>query len=256
MQWFKSSPSTEQQAADKAKLLEKVESLKKIYDSAQKALDESLQRVHTLEQASSTWRRASRESRGRIVALENRIQNLKTELGQSKADKQSVEKKADRVINEQKIALKKSKSRTIDLVKKVEVAEKRLAHAYTATVSTFAEDVSRNLTDDVVRNKISSFFQGNFFSWCADVCVVTIAEQDQVMNHLRYSGLINDSPSYLDLHQDLKFDMNLSDGSSPLIILQAVLANRLCDLYLTNPFFFVDESMALMACEARIREGK
>ncbi|KAL6849649.1 hypothetical protein ACO1O0_009192 [Amphichorda felina] len=105
-----------------------------------------------------------------------------------------------------------------------------------------SKDVSRDVPDDVVKSDISKFFQGDFFSWCADTCATGVAQQESVASFLRSIGIINSTQDYENAPRDLQFDMNLSDGSSPLVLLQAVLSAVLCETFLTNPFFLAEET--------------
>lgn len=144
----------------------------------------------------------------------------------------------------------------VSLRKRVAEYEKNLGKAYTAAVSTLAQDVSRDLPDDIVKNDISRFFQGDFLSWCADMCAVQITQQEYAAERLRSIGIINDSQAHRHAPRYLQFDMNMSDGSSPLVLLQAVLATELCETFLTNPYFLVEEQQGLKEFETKLSASK
>jgi uncharacterized protein YukE len=154
-----------------------------------------------------------------------------------------------------KAELKQSNARAATLQRKVADDEERLSRVYTAAVSTFARDVSRDLPDDIVKGGLSTFFHGDFFSWCADMCVPQIAQHDSTLQHLRSIDIINGAKAYLEAPKCLHFDMNISDGSSPLVLLQAALAKALCGAFLTSPFFLARQREALEVFEQELARG-
>lgn len=138
--------------------------------------------------------------------------------------------------------LKRSNDDVASLQKRVAEDEAKLSKVCASAVSTLAHSVSRDVPDDVVKSDISKFFQGDFFSWCADTCATGVAQQESVASFLRSIGIINSTQDYENAPRDLQFDMNLSDGSSPSVLLQAVLSAVLCETFLTNPFFLAEET--------------
>ena len=138
--------------------------------------------------------------------------------------------------------LKRSNADVASLQKRVAEDEAKLSKVCASAVTTLAQDVSRDVPDDVVKSDISKFFQGEFFSWCADTCATRVAQEESVASFLHSIGIINSTQDYENAPQDLKFDMDLPDGSSPLVLLQAVLSAVLCETFLTNPFFLAEET--------------
>ena len=134
--------------------------------------------------------------------------------------------------------------------------EEKLRKAYGFAVSTLARDVSRDVPDDVVKSDIGKFFQEDFFSWCADMCATRVENQESAAEHLQRIGIINDCPTYRDAPEHLKFDMDIPDGSSSLVLLQAALATALCDAFLTNPYFLSEGQDVLTEFETDLSSGE
>ncbi|KAF1730810.1 hypothetical protein CRV24_008880 [Beauveria bassiana] len=130
----------------------------------------------------------------------------------------------------------------------------QLSKAYSNAVSNWAQDVSRDLPDDVVRSTISSFFQGVFFSWCADMCAPEIDWSKGHEQTLDCYNLVNQDHHYRSGPAHLLFDYAAPDGCSSLVLLQAALAQSLVDTFLTNPYFLLDDGAALQNIESTFAE--
>ena len=206
----------------------------------------------------------------KVHKLERQLRDRNQEIAQLKREKttfqsrledageviQSRDHEAREAIRSLQAALDRSKARTSALQQQAAEHEEKLGKAYSAVVSNFAQDVSRDLPDDLIRNEISAFFQGDFFSWCSDLCALRIDDQGSVAEHLRNIGIINSGQEYLSSPQHLQFDMDLPDGSSPLVLLQAALAKALSDSFLTNPFFLAKQQQALKEFADELLEGE
>lgn len=70
------------------------------------------------------------------------------------------------------------------LKKRVAEDEAKLSKVYAAAVLSLAQEVSREYPDDVVKSDIKKFFQGDFFSWCADLCVSNISDPEETAEGL------------------------------------------------------------------------
>ncbi|KAL6868612.1 hypothetical protein J3F83DRAFT_737734 [Trichoderma novae-zelandiae] len=125
------------------------------------------------------------------------------------------------------------------------VAENELiiTQANATAVSRLASDVSRGFTDDMIREALKKFFQTDFFSWCADLCAERIEDEDAAAAHhkLLEAGILNSNANHLNGPTYLRFNLDMPDGSSPLLLLQAALATRLCVLYLSDAYFLAEE---------------
>ncbi|KAL7790953.1 hypothetical protein V8C37DRAFT_410563 [Trichoderma ceciliae] len=161
--------------------------------------------------------------------LENILRNLREDLG-------------------------RANSKVAALGKAVAENEAIITRAHTAAVSTLAGNVSRGITDDMIREELKKFFQNDFFSWCADVCAERILNGDAALNKLLEVGIINNSESYLNSPGHLRFTMDMPDESSPLVLLQAALTRRLCCLFLDDAYFLADELDMKSRSRSRLRQ--
>ncbi|PTB64495.1 hypothetical protein BBK36DRAFT_1179698 [Trichoderma citrinoviride] len=137
--------------------------------------------------------------------------------------------------------LQKAKTRVAALGRTVAENEVIITQANATAVSRLASNVSRDFTDDVIKETLRKFFQTDFFSWCADLCAEKIEDETAALRKLLEAGIINANRDHLDGPEYLIFKINTPDGSGPLMLLQAALATRLCDLYLADPYFLAQE---------------
>ncbi|EGX96743.1 hypothetical protein CCM_01401 [Cordyceps militaris CM01] len=115
-------------------------------------------------------------------------------------------------------------------------------------VSMMAEDVSRDMPDDTVANLLNTFFQGDFLSWCAEMCVDKIDVDQASALPLNFRGL-NRSDAYEALPPHLKFDFTLPDGRSSFVLLQAALSEKLVEVFLDSPYFLEPTEIAFPEVE-------
>ncbi|KAM3454942.1 hypothetical protein MY3296_002724 [Beauveria thailandica] len=131
----------------------------------------------------------------------------------------------------------------------------QLSKVYSNAVSNWAQDVSRDMPDDVVRSTISSFFQGDFFSWCADMCAPEIDWSKGHEKILDHCNLVNQQHHYRSGPAHLLFDHAAPDGCSSLVLLQAALAKSLVDAFLRNPYFLLNDGIILQKIESTFAEN-
>ncbi|EGX96744.1 hypothetical protein CCM_01402 [Cordyceps militaris CM01] len=158
-----------------------------------------------------------------------------------------------------KIANYKQNNKTsTKIIKKLEARvaenEAQLSKAYSGAMSAWAEDVSRDMPDDVIKSKINSFFQGDFFSWCADMCAPEIEWNNAYKQVLYYYNLVNQDLLYLTGPAYLLFNYDAPDGSSSLVLLQAALAKTLVNTFLTNPYFLLGDVPVLQEIESALAQ--
>lgn len=112
-------------------------------------------------------------------------------------------------------------------------------------ISDLASEVSNELPDDKIREALRLFFQGDFFSWCSDLCAPELKDPDQLAARLHSMSLLNTHEAYLRAPEFLKLDLRLGDGEASLPLLQAALSSFLCREFLTSPYFLVDTNPEL-----------
>lgn len=138
--------------------------------------------------------------------------------------------------------LQKSHEEVAVLRKAVTENEAIITRAHETAISTLADNVSRKITDDMIREELNKFLQTDVLSWCADLCTARILDEDAALSKLLQMDLINNSESYLKSPEYLRFTVNAPDGSGPFLLLQAALLHRLCYLYLCDAYFLAVES--------------
>lgn len=134
--------------------------------------------------------------------------------------------------------------------------EAQISKLYSSAMSTWAQDVSRDMPDDVLRSTLSSFFQGDFFSWCADMCTPEIRWKRRNISAVRSHTLLNEAKSYCSAPKHLMFDPRLPDGHSSLVLLQAALADFLVSAFLKSPYFLIDDGTTLEQFETALAKSK
>ncbi|VUC31052.1 unnamed protein product [Clonostachys rosea] len=124
--------------------------------------------------------------------------------------------------------------------KEIEQQEAVITSIRGRQISDLASDVSNDLPDDKVREALRVFFQGDFFSWCSDLCAPELREPDQVAARLRSMHLLSTNEAYLRSPEFLRLDLKLGDGEASLPLLQGALSSFLCREFLTSPYFLAD----------------
>ncbi|KAL7950665.1 hypothetical protein V8C42DRAFT_359551 [Trichoderma barbatum] len=80
--------------------------------------------------------------------------------------------------------LDKANAKVAALGKAVAESEAIITQSHATAVSTLAGNVSRGVTDDMIREELKKFFQNDFFSWCADLCTARIEDEDAALYKL------------------------------------------------------------------------
>ncbi|KAK5994654.1 hypothetical protein PT974_05138 [Cladobotryum mycophilum] len=94
---------------------------------------------------------------------------------------------------------------------------------------------------EMERDGLENFFQFLISKWCDEHHLGRFADPNLVEDHMRKAGIINNSLAYIHAPKHLKFDMDMPDGRSGLLLLKAALAKYLCDSFLAKPFFFGED---------------
>ncbi|KAJ6785291.1 hypothetical protein PWT90_01091 [Aphanocladium album] len=123
--------------------------------------------------------------------------------------------------------------------------ESHVSQEYSKTMSAWAQDVSRDLPDDIIRNTFSSFFKGDFLSWCADMCVSDCHEYKIDKAKLQGCDFVNLSPGYHSGPTYLQFDPSFQNESASLVLVEGALSSALCEAFLAYPFFSIERGMGL-----------
>ena len=69
-------------------------------------------------------------------------------------------------------------------------------------------------------------------------------------------NLFNQGSRYLSSPRYMQFDYSATDGTSTLVLLQAALANALVNAFLSNPYFLVEDGVALQKIESQLVKGQ
>ncbi|KAM3557074.1 hypothetical protein ARSEF4850_005232 [Beauveria asiatica] len=198
---------------------------------------------------------ASRETNDKIIrkleSFRERFHSAKKCIDSLKEESSSLR---DTIKNYQ-IKSKSSAKIIENLETKCAEQKAQLSKVYSNAVSNWAQDVSRDMPDDVVRSTISSFFQGDFFSWCADMCAPEIDWSKGQEKILDCCNLVNQQHHYRSGPAHLLFDHAAPDGCSSLVLLQAALAKSLVDTFLRNPYFLLNDDTILQKIESTFAEN-
>ncbi|KAL7805232.1 hypothetical protein V8C44DRAFT_231633 [Trichoderma aethiopicum] len=208
------------------------------------------------------------EAKQETDALLDRVQQLqvKSETDALKLQRVSMHaENLENVVRALRVDLQKANTRVTALGKTVAENEAIITQANATAVSRLASNVSRGFTDDMIKEALKKFFQTDFLSWCADLCAERI-EDAALMARLHMfmePGILSSSKNYLDGPDHLKFKADMPDGSSPLVMLQAALATRLCALYLSDAYFLAkdrhttyDSRLQLFHFEQQFRQAQ
>ncbi|KAF3075269.1 hypothetical protein CFAM422_002401 [Trichoderma lentiforme] len=120
----------------------------------------------------------------------------------------------EKTVHKLKKELKKAHEEVAVLRKTVTENEAIVTRAHATAISTLAGNVSRGITDDVIREELKKLLQTDVLSWCADLCTEKILDEHAALQKLLQIGIINNSESYLKCPEYLKFTVNTPDGSA------------------------------------------
>ncbi|OPB41336.1 hypothetical protein A0O28_0080540 [Trichoderma guizhouense] len=164
--------------------------------------------------------------------LQDEKSKVKTISSQLKDEKSKVE-----AVSSQ---LKDEKAKVAELQKYIEKNEKVVTKAHETHVSSLSKSVSRPFTDDMIKDELKRFYENDFLSWCGDLGTMEVDEPEKAKEKLQSMGIINNCKSYMNEPANLQFSMDLPDGKSPMVLLQAVLSQTLCDTFLRDAYFLAD----------------
>ncbi|KAM3500199.1 hypothetical protein MY10362_006623 [Beauveria mimosiformis] len=195
-----------------------------------------------------------------VESSSSEVRALQAELRERKEELRASRETNDKIFEESSSLRETIKNYQITSESSAKIIEKletkcaeqtaQLSKVYSNAVSNWAQDVSRDMPDDVVRSTISSFFQGDFFSWCADMCAPEIDWSKGHEKILDCCNLVNQQHHYRSGPAHLLFDHAAPDGSSSLVLLQAALAKSLVDTFLRNPYFLLDDGTIMNKIES------
>ncbi|QYS98756.1 hypothetical protein H0G86_005920 [Trichoderma simmonsii] len=185
----------------------------------------------------STQTSASKRASRSAPAPSEQVKRESLELQEIRRRAQNLEGTVHRLNKE----LKRAHEEVTVLKKAVTENEAIINRAHATAISTLAGNVSRGITDDMIREELKRFLQTDFLSWCADLCTEKIIDEQAALHKFLQDGIINKRESYLKSPEYLKFTLNTPDGSGPFVLLQAVLIHRLCHLYLCDAYFLAKE---------------
>jgi hypothetical protein len=96
----------------------------------------------------------------------------------------------------------------------------------------------------------ANFSRAAFFHGVADMHATHVAQHESALKVLRRLSIINNGSHYLHAEAYLHFDVNMSNDSIPLVLLQAVLvlATNFCQSFLSSPYFLAPEESGLEEC--------
>ncbi|PTB51936.1 hypothetical protein M431DRAFT_92583 [Trichoderma harzianum CBS 226.95] len=136
--------------------------------------------------------------------------------------------------------LKNEKAKVAELQKYIEKNETVVTRAHETHVSSLFKSVSRPFTDDMIKYELKCFYENYLLPWCGDLASMEVDEPEKVKEKLQSMGIINNCKSYMTEPANLQFSMDLPDGKSPMVLLQAVLSETLCDTFLRDAYFLAD----------------
>lgn len=172
----------------------------------------------------------------KVEAIPSQLQIIKSKMRAISSQLQDEKSKVEKISSQ----LQNEKAKVAELQKYIEKNEKVVTKAHETHVSSLSKSVSRPFTDDVIKDELKRFYENDFLSWCGDLASMEVDEPEKVKEKLQSMGIINNCKSYLNEPANLQFSMDLPDGKSPMVLLQAVLSQTLCDTFLRDAYFLVD----------------
>ncbi|TQW01506.1 CENP-Q, a CENPA-CAD centromere complex subunit domain-containing protein [Cordyceps javanica] len=146
------------------------------------------------------------------------------------------------MIEDKDAELHRAESKITTLKKELSQRGAGLEKTYTKAISMLAQEVSREVPDDVIRHQLENFFSGELFSWCAEMCSSAVDEQ-RTLDALQRLNIFNG-------HLSLDF-CKMGERAS-FVLLQAVLSSFLCAHFLSHAYFLAPEPHGLLAVESAL----
>lgn len=175
--------------------------------------------------------------KSKMRAISSQLQDEKSKVKALSSQLKDERSKVEAVLSQ----LQNEKAKVAELQKYIEKNEKVVTKAHETHVSSLSKSVSRPFTDDMIKDELKRFYENDFLSWCGDLASMDVDEPEKVKEKLQSLGIINTCKSYMNEPANLQFSMDLPDGKSPMVLLQAVLSQTLCDNFLRDAYFLADE---------------
>ncbi|KAH0524354.1 hypothetical protein TsFJ059_006879 [Trichoderma semiorbis] len=174
--------------------------------------------------------------KSKMKAISSQLQDEKSKVkaisSQLKDEKFKVEEISSQLQDE--------KAKVAELQKHIEKNEKIVTKAHETHVSSLSKSVSRPFTDDMIKDELKCFYENYLLPWCGDLSSMEVDEPEKAKERLQSMGIINNCKSYMNEPANLQFSMDLPDGKSPMVLLQAVFSQTLCNTFLRDAYFLAD----------------
>ncbi|KAK4073119.1 uncharacterized protein Triagg1_5399 [Trichoderma aggressivum f. europaeum] len=206
---------------------------------------ESLRAKHKkiMDQKEAEWSKAMetassqlQDEQSKVEAISSQLQDEISKVKAISTQLQDAKSKVEAISSQ----LQDETSKVAQLQKHIEKNKTVVTKAHETHVSSLSKTVPRPLTDDMIKHELKCFYENDFLSWCADLGSMEVPEPEKAKQKLQSMGIINNSKSYMEEPANLQFPMDLPDGRSPMVLLQAVLSLTLCDAFLTDAYFLAD----------------
>ncbi|EHK16863.1 uncharacterized protein TRIVIDRAFT_232360 [Trichoderma virens Gv29-8] len=150
----------------------------------------SVPKIH--EQSPDSWphkqaETPSSQNQGEILKAYEEIKRKTDQLHEMTLHTRNLES----IVHTLREDLSKADTKMAALGRAVTESEAIITQSHATAVSTLAGNVSRGITDDMIREELKKFFQNDFFSWCADLCTERIVDENAALHKLLEAGIIN-----------------------------------------------------------------
>ncbi|KAF3072797.1 hypothetical protein CFAM422_004919 [Trichoderma lentiforme] len=172
----------------------------------------------------------------KVEAIPSQIQVIKSKMKAISSQLQDEKSKVEEISSQ----LQNEKAKVVELQKYIKKNEKVVTKAHETHVLSLSKSVSRPFTDDMIKDELKCFYENYLLPWCGDLGSMEIDEPEKAKEKLQSMGIINNCKSYMNEPANLQFSMDLPDGKSPMVLLQAVLSQTLCDTFLRDAYFLAD----------------
>ncbi|KAL6787549.1 hypothetical protein J3E68DRAFT_445404 [Trichoderma sp. SZMC 28012] len=172
----------------------------------------------------------------KVEAIPSQIQVIKLKMKAISSQLQDEKSKVEEISSQ----LQDEKAKVVELQRHIEKNEKVVTKAHETHVSSLSKSVSRPFTDDIIKDELKCFYENYLLPWCGDLASMKVDEPEKVKEKLKLMGIINNCKSYMNELVNLQFSMDLPDGRSPMVLLQAVLSQTLCDTFLRDAYFLAE----------------
>ncbi|KKP01748.1 hypothetical protein THAR02_06164 [Trichoderma harzianum] len=232
-QWKKSMETASSQLQDEQSKVEAISSQLQDVKSKVKAILSRFQDEKSKVEAVSSQ---LKDEKSKVEAVPSQIQIIKSKMKAISSQLQDERSKVEKISSQ----LQDEKAKVAELQKYIEKNEKVVTKAHETHVSSLSKSVSRPFTDDIIKDELKRFYENYLLPWCGDLGSMEVDEPEKAKEKLQSMGIINNSKSYLNEPTSLQFSMDLPDGKSPMVLLQAVLSQTLCDTFLRDAYFLAD----------------